>query len=148
MSSAHLLYACRKELSPWALVNNGGGVCACVCSTEKLNIPRHKKRKGGEEKSAEFLNLQVDTGFLFSVLFCFVWGQAHGVRTFPGQGSNLHHSSDQSHSSDHAGSLTAKVPRDSTHRVFCFLLFLIFVEYSWPRMCVSFRYTAKGISYT
>ena len=36
--------------------------------------------------------------FLFS-------GHAHGIWKFPGQGSNLHHSSDWGHCSDNAGSL-------------------------------------------
>ena len=46
--------------------------------------------------------------------FFFLWGggQAHGTRRFPGQGSNPNHSSDLSHSSDNAGSLTHRATRE------------------------------------
>ena len=36
----------------------------------------------------------------------FVSGHAHGMQMFPGQGLNPCHSSNQSHNSDNAGSLT------------------------------------------
>ena len=42
------------------------------------------------------------------LLVCF--GCVHGMQTFPSQRSNPHHSSNLSHSSDNAGSLTARPP--------------------------------------
>ena len=36
----------------------------------------------------------------------FDFGHTHGMQKFLGQGLNLHHSSNQSHSSDNTGSLT------------------------------------------
>ena len=40
------------------------------------------------------------------LLFFFLLGHTHSMWKFLGQGSNPHHSSDQSHSSDNARSLT------------------------------------------
>jgi len=53
------------------------------------------------------LNLKSDFFFFF---FFF---QTHGMWKFPGQESNLHHSSDPSHSSDNTRSITARSPGNS-----------------------------------
>ena len=42
----------------------------------------------------------------------FFFGHAHGMQKFPGQGSNLHHSSSHSHSSDNARALTRCTTRE------------------------------------
>ena len=49
--------------------------------------------------------------FNFLFVFSFVFGCAHGMQKFPGQGSDLHHSS------DNAGSLTTKPPGNSTFKI-------------------------------
>ena len=41
----------------------------------------------------------------------FLFGSAHGMWKFPGQGSNLHHSSNLSRCSDNPRSLTRELPR-------------------------------------
>ena len=65
--------------------------------------------------------LQLSTSVcLFVFIFCF-FGQACGMQKFPVQGSNLHHSSDPSHSSDNDGSFnswaTKKLPTSSIEKV-------------------------------
>ena len=59
-------------------------------------------------------------------LFC--RGHTHGIHKFLGQGLNLCHSSNPSHSSDNAGSLTSRPTRNSQN--FHFLFVCLFV---WPR---------------
>ena len=49
---------------------------------------------------------------LFSFFFFFFFGSTHGMWKFPGQASNLHHSSDLSRCSDHTGSLTPCTTRE------------------------------------
>ena len=51
-----------------------------------------------------FLHLEVLPPFYY--LFIYLFGCTQGMWMFPGQGSNMHHSSDPSHSSDHTSSLT------------------------------------------
>ena len=56
-----------------------------------------------------------------TVLYLFIYfGHTGGRQKFPGQGSNLHHSSNPSHTSNNAGSLTWSATRE-LHGVFCFL---------------------------
>ena len=51
-----------------------------------------------------------ETAFLFFFLF---FGCPHGMWNFPGQGSNSHHSTGPSHSSDNAGPSTTRPPGNS-----------------------------------
>ena len=50
-----------------------------------------------------------------------VFGLVHSKWKFQGQGANLHHSSDQSHSSDNAGSLTHGATRELLKLMLLFL---------------------------
>ena len=53
--------------------------------------------------------------WFFIILFYFIFiifGRAHSMQKFPGQGLNLHCSSNQSHSSDNARSLTHLATRE------------------------------------
>lgn len=51
----------------------------------------------------------------FYTSYLFLLGHSHSIQNFLGQGSNLCSSSGQSHSSDNAGFLTARVPGNSSH---------------------------------
>ena len=64
--------------------------------------------------------------FLFSFPLFFSFGCTHGMWKFPGQGSNQHHSSNLSHSSDNTGSLTHCVTRELQRKVFFFFFFFFF----------------------
>ena len=71
---------------------------------------------------------------LIGILFCFVPGCTCGIQKFPVQGSNPHHSSNQSHCSENAGSLTHCTTRELlsvcclSHVVFCYSKYKISVR--------------------
>ena len=54
----------------------------------------------------------VETCDYYTLPFFFFFDYTHDMRKFPGQGSNLHNSSDLSHSSDNPGSLTCSATRE------------------------------------
>ena len=47
---------------------------------------------------------------------------------FLGQGSNLHHSGDLSHSSDHAGSLTSRPPGNIYNSVLLAIVTMLYIQ--------------------
>ena len=69
--------------------------------------------------------------------FFFFFGCAHGIWTFPGQGSNLSHSSDPSHCSDSARSLTHCATRELQD--FCILNQWLYTQlfYCWVSLVFS-----------
>ena len=76
------------------------------------------------------------TKFWISSWYCngmrLFFGHANGTWNFLGQGSNLHHSSELSHSSDNARSLTHWAPRECQNETFEGLRGEWEFFFSWP----------------
>ena len=58
-------------------------------------------------------SLKTEHFYVFIYLFVYLLGCTCGIHKLPGQGLSLHHSSDPSHCSDNAGSLTIRPPGNS-----------------------------------
>ena len=87
-----------------------------------------------EEMSVQILCPFLNQVVLFIYLFIY-FGCTHGMQKFLGQGSNLLHSSNLSHSSDNAGSLTYWAIRELLNQViFCCWVLEIFCIF-WMLIC-------------
>ena len=73
----------------------------------ELEVSSFFMAKVGDTLGPEAVGSPVHFVFLSLIfVFCFLFDYTHDRQKFPGQGLNLHHSSDQSRSSDKAKSLT------------------------------------------
>ena len=87
-----------------------------------LLLAAGKENTGGLSRSGVSENNKMGTFLLLVLLF----GCTHSIQKLPGQGLNLHHSSDLSHSSsDKAEFLTPRPPGNSPElgKVFCVCAF-------------------------
>ena len=69
--------------------------------------------------------------FLFFIIYLFIFGYTHSMQKFPGQGSNL------SHSSDNTESLNTRPPENSICIVFISVYLILFYQecfvlFLWP----------------
>ena len=79
-----------------------------------------------------------------SFIYLFIFGYSHGREKFLGQGLNLHHSCDPSHSNDNARLLTCCATRTSYSVSFSFNFYFI-LKYSWFAKLCSFQIYSKVI---
>ena len=81
------------------------GSCGSLESMDDLKEEKRDPEEGELVFPATHTHTGSQIGFLFfSFLFFPILGQAHAMLKFPGQGSNLCHSSGQSHSNNNARS--------------------------------------------
>jgi len=89
----------------------------------KKELKRRRKRRGSDTKLERLGELRE--------FFVFVFGYARCMWNILGQGSNPYHTSDLSHSSDDAGSLTARPPGNSKGVLFLILQIYIYIYISF-----------------